>query len=236
MAELLQEKKLPLLADVRDESAEDVRVVLEPRSRSVDPVILMESLFRLTELEARISLNLNVLVGGLVPKVIGLAECLREWVDHRRVVLQRRSRYRLGQIDRRLEILGGLLIVYLDLDEVIRIIREEDEPKPALMARFELTEVQANAILDTRLRSLRKLEEMELRREFDALTAEKAELDGLLASEPAQWKSIQAQIRAVKKTFGPETKLGRRRTSLENPPDTAGVDLTAAWWSASRSR
>ncbi|MDH2310549.1 DNA topoisomerase IV subunit A [Methylobacterium brachiatum] len=228
MAELLQEKKLPLLADVRDESAEDVRVVLEPRSRTVDPVILMESLFRLTELEARIPLNLNVLVGGLVPKVIGLTECLREWVDHRRVVLQRRSRYRLGQIDRRLEILGGLLIVYLDLDEVIRIIREEDEPKPALMARFELTEVQANAILDTRLRSLRKLEEMELKRELDALTAEKAELDALLASEPAQWKTIQAQIRAVKKTFGPETKLGKRRTTLASPPDVGGIDFTAA--------
>ena len=228
MAELLQEKKLPLLADVRDESAEDVRIVLEPRSRTVDPVILMESLFRLTELEARIPLNLNVLVGGLVPKVIGLAECLREWVDHRRVVLQRRSRYRLGQIDRRLEILGGLLIVYLDLDEVIRIIREEDEPKAALMARFELTEIQANAILDTRLRSLRKLEEMELKREFDALTAEKAEIDALLASEPAQWKAIQAQIRAVKKTFGPETKLGKRRTTLASPPDVGGIDFTAA--------
>ena len=228
MAELLQEKKLPLLADVRDESAEDVRVVLEPRSRTVDPVILMESLFRLTELEARIPLNLNLLVGGLVPKVIGLTECLREWVDHRRVVLQRRSRHRLGQIDRRLEILGGLLIVYLDLDEVIRIIREEDEPKPALMARFELTEIQANAILDTRLRSLRKLEEMELKRELDALTAEKAEIDALLASEPAQWKAIQAQIRAVKKTFGPETKLGKRRTTLASPPDVGGIDFTAA--------
>lgn len=167
LADLLQEKKLPLLADVRDESAEDVRVVLEPRSRSVDPVMLMESLFRLSELEARVPLNLNVLVGGVVPRVIGLAECLREWVDHRRVVLQRRSSYRLGQIERRLEILGGLLIVYLDLDEVIRIIREEDEPKAALMARFELTELQANAILDTRLRSLRKLEEMELKREFE---------------------------------------------------------------------
>src|SRR3954453_9911895 len=201
MAELLQERKLPLLADVRDESAEDVRVVLEPRSRTVDPVILMESLFRLTELEARIPLNLNVLVGGLVPKVIGLTECLREWVDHRRVVLQRRSRHRLGQIDRRLEILGGLLIVYLDLDEVIRIIREEDEPKPALMARFELTEIQANAILDTRLRSLRKLEEMELKRELDALTKEKEGLDALLASEKEQWTLIKAQIRAVKKTF-----------------------------------
>ncbi|MEH3118736.1 MAG: DNA topoisomerase IV subunit A [Methylorubrum populi] len=228
LADLLQEKKLPLLADVRDESAEDVRVVLEPRSRSVDPVMLMESLFRLSELEARVPLNLNVLVGGVVPRVIGLAECLREWVDHRRVVLRRRSGYRLGQIERRLEILGGLLIVYLDLDEVIRIIREEDEPKAALMARFDLTEVQANAILDTRLRSLRKLEEMELRREFDELTKEKEGIEALLASEKLQWADITRQIRAVKKTFGPETKLGRRRTTLENPPDTAGIDFTAA--------
>ncbi|MFD0935755.1 DNA topoisomerase IV subunit A [Methylobacterium trifolii] len=228
MAELLQEKKLPLLADVRDESAEDVRVVLEPRSRSVDPVILMESLFRLTELEARIPLNMNVLVGGLVPKVIGLAEVLREWLDHRRVVLQRRSRHRLGQIERRLEILGGLLIVYLDLDEVIRIIREEDEPKAALMARFELTELQANAILDTRLRSLRRLEEMELKREFEALTQEKEGIEALLGSEPAQWKTVTQQIRAVKKAFGPETRLGKRRTTLQNPPDTAGIDFTAA--------
>src|ERR1700712_3581353 len=227
LAELLQERKLPLLADVRDESAEDVRVVLEPRSRSVDPVILMESLFRLTELEARIPLNMNVLVGGLVPRVISLAEALREWLDHRRVVLQRRSRYRLGQIDRRLEILGGLLIVYLDLDEVIRIIREEDEPKAALMARFELTEVQANAILDTRLRSLRKLEEMELNRELDALTKEKDGIEALLGSEKEQWKSITQQIRAVKKAFGPETAIGRRRTTLENPPDTAGIAFTA---------
>ena len=228
LADLLQEKKLPLLADVRDESAEDVRVVLEPRSRSVDPVMLMESLFRLSELEARVPLNLNVLVGGVVPRVIGLAECLREWVDHRRVVLQRRSGYRLGQIERRLEILGGLLIVYLDLDEVIRIIREEDEPRPALMARFTLTELQANAILDTRLRSLRRLEEMELKREFEGLTREKQGIEALLASEKLQWSEITKQIRAVKKTFGPETPLGKRRTSLENPPDTAGIDLTAA--------
>uniref|UniRef100_UPI0035CA1BFE DNA gyrase subunit A n=1 Tax=uncultured Methylobacterium sp. TaxID=157278 RepID=UPI0035CA1BFE len=228
LAELLQDKKLPLLADVRDESAEDVRVVLEPRSRSVDPVILMESLFRLTELEARIPLNMNVLVGGLVPRVIGLAEALREWLDHRRVVLQRRSRHRLAQIERRLEILGGLLIVYLDLDEVIRIIREEDEPKPSLMKRFELTELQANAILDTRLRSLRRLEEMELKRELSALTTEKDEIEALLGSEPAQWKSITQQIRAVKKTFGPETKVGRRRTTLEDPPDTTGIDFTSA--------
>ncbi|WP_375455861.1 DNA topoisomerase IV subunit A [uncultured Methylobacterium sp.] len=228
LAELLQEKKLPLLADVRDESAEDVRVVLEPRARNVDPVILMESLFRLTELEARVPLNMNVLVGGLVPRVIGLGEALREWLDHRRVVLQRRSRHRLGQIARRLEILGGLLIVYLDLDEVIRIIREDDEPKPALMARFALTEVQANAILDTRLRSLRRLEEMELKRELDALTKEKDGLDALLGSEAAQWKTITQQVRAVRKAFGPETKLGARRTTLQNPPDTAGIDFTAA--------
>ncbi|GEP04091.1 DNA topoisomerase IV subunit A [Methylobacterium oxalidis] len=228
LAELLQERKLPLLADVRDESAEDVRIVLEPRSRSVDPVVLMESLFRLSELEARIPLNMNVLVGGQVPRVIGLAEALRAWLDHRRVVLQRRSQYRLGQIERRLEILGGLLIVYLDLDEVIRIIREEDEPKPALIARFTLTEIQANAILDTRLRSLRKLEEMELKRELESLTAEKEGLEGLLGSEAQQWTSIKAQIRAVKKTFGPETKIGARRTTLENPPDTAGIDFTAA--------
>ncbi|RVU13211.1 DNA topoisomerase IV subunit A [Methylobacterium oryzihabitans] len=228
MAELLTERKLPLLADVRDESAEDVRVVLEPRSRSVDPVVLMESLFRLTELESRIPLNMNVLVGGLVPRVIGLSEALREWLDHRRTVLQRRSRHRLAQIERRLEILGGLLIVYLDLDRVIRIIREEDEPKAELMRAFSLTELQANAILDTRLRSLRKLEEMELKREHDALTAEKSDLDALLGSEPLQWKSITQQIRAVRKTFGPETALGRRRTTLENPPDTTGIDFSEA--------
>src|SRR5215217_8657841 len=166
VAELLQERKLPLLADVRDESAEDVRVVLEPRSRTVDPTILMESLFRLTELEARVSLNMNVLSGGKVPRVLGLAEALREWVDHRREVLLRRSRHRLGVIERRLEILRGLLIIYLDLDRVIKIIREKDEPKQELMRVYKLSELQANAILDTRLRSLRKLEEMELKREL----------------------------------------------------------------------
>ena len=149
LAELLQEKKLPLLADVRDESAEDVRVVLEPRSRSVDPVILMESLFRLTELEARIPLNMNVLVGGLVPRVIGLAEALREWLDHRRVVLQRRSRHRLGQIERRLEILNGLLIVYLDLGRGDPHHPRGGRAEARADGAFGLTEVQANAILDT---------------------------------------------------------------------------------------
>ena len=228
IAELLQERKLPLLADVRDESAEDVRVVLEPRSRTVDPQLLMESLFRLTELENRVPLNLNVLVGGTVPKVIGLAECLREWLDHRREVLQRRSRYRHGQIERRLEILAGLLIVYLDLDRVIKIIREEDEPKKELMRVFELTEIQANAILDTRLRSLRKLEEMELKREFDDLTQEKGHIEALLASEDKQWKVVGAEIRDVRKKFGQETPLGRRRTSFEDAPDTSGIDFAEA--------
>src|ERR671917_1085512 len=190
IAELLQERKLPLLADVRDESAEDVRVVLEPRSRTVDPTILMESLFRLTELEARVSLNLNVLSGGKVPRVLGLAEALREWIDHRRDVLIRRSRHRLGVIERRLEILRGLLIIYLDLDRVIKIIREKDEPKQELMRVFKLSELQANAILDTRLRSLRKLEEMELKRELAELTKEQGEIEKLIASPATQWKTV----------------------------------------------
>src|SRR3954468_23489462 len=228
IAELLQEKKLPLLADVRDESAEDVRIVFEPRSRTVDPMILMESLFRLTELESRIPMNVNVLAGGKVPKVLGLAECLWEWLNHRRGVLLRRSRHRLAAIHRRLEILGGLLIVYLDLDKVIKIIREEDEPKQELMRFFKLTEVQANAILDTRLRSLRKLEEMELKREQTALSGEKAEIEGLLDSEKIQWKTVSSEIREVRKTFGPETPLGKRRTIFADAPDTSDLDFSEA--------
>ena len=228
IAELLQERKLPLLADVRDESAEDIRIVLEPRSRTVDATILMESLFRLTELESRVPLNVNVLAGGKVPRVLGLAEALREWLDHRRVVLVRRSRHRLAAIDRRLEILRGLLIVYLDLDRVIKIIREHDEPKQELMRVFTLTELQANAILDTRLRSLRKLEEMELTRELDELTGEKADIEALLGSEAAQWKTVAWEIRAVRKTFGPDTPLGRRRTTFADAPDTSGVDFAEA--------
>src|ERR671912_760278 len=204
IAELLQERKLPLLADIRDESAEDVRILLEPRSRTVDPVILMESLFRLTELESRIPMNVNVLAGGRVPKVLGLAECLREWLDHRREVLIRRSRHRLAAIEKRLEILRGLLIVYLDLDRVIKIIREKDEPKQELMRVFRLSELQANAILDTRLRSLRKLEEMELKRELTDLTTEKEQTEGLLANPATQWKTVAWQIREVKKSFGPD--------------------------------
>ena len=228
IAELLNDKKLPLVADLRDESAEDIRIVIEPRARNVDPNLMMESLFRLSELEARISMNMNVLTGGLVPRVLGLAEALRAWLDHRREVLQRRSRFRLGQIDKRLEILRGLLIVYLDLDRVIKIIREEDEPKIELMKVFDLTEIQANAILDTRLRALRKLEEMQLKTELDELTKEKSQIEDLLASEATQWKTIAWDIRQVKKTFGPETAIGKRRTDFADMPETADIDLTQA--------
>ena len=228
IAELLTDKKLPLLADVRDESAEDIRIVLEPRSRTVDAEILMESLFKLTELESRISMNMNVLTAGLVPRVLGLADVLREWLGHRRVVLERRSRFRLGQIDKRLEILRGLLIVYLDLDKVIKIIREEDEPKVELMRYFELNDVQADAILNTRLRSLRKLEEMELKREFEALSLEKSEVEALLGSPDKQWKVVSAQIREVKKSFSQDTALGKRRSTFADAPDVGDIDLTEA--------
>ncbi len=228
IAELLNDRKLPLVADLRDESAEDIRIVIEPRARNVDANLMMESLFRLSELEARIPMNMNVLTGGLVPRVLGLAEALRAWLDHRREVLQRRSRFRLGQIDRRLEILRGLLIVYLDLDRVIKIIREEDEPKLELMKVFDLSEIQANAILDTRLRALRKLEEMQLKTELDELTKEKSQIEDLLASEATQWKTIAWDIRQVKKSFGPETAIGKRRTDFADMPDTADIDLTQA--------
>ncbi|KQS96687.1 MULTISPECIES: DNA topoisomerase IV subunit A [unclassified Rhizobium] len=224
IAELLIARKLPLLEDVRDESAEDVRLVLVPKSRSVDPTILMESLFKLSELENRIPLNMNVLSMGRVPKVMALNEVLLEWLDHRREVLQRRSRFRLAAIDRRLEILGGYLVAYLNLDEVIRIIREEDEPKPALMARFTLTDLQAESILNMRLRSLRKLEEFEIQTEFDALSKEKTEIETLLASDDKQWQTVAWEIGEVKKKFAKATELGKRRTLFSNAPE---ADLEA---------
>jgi len=228
IAELLIAKKLPLLDDVRDESADDVRLVLEPKSRSVDPAILMESLFRLTELEVRVSLNMNVLSRGVVPKVMALGDVLREWLDHRRVVLVRRSEFRLGQIRKRLEILDGYLIAYLNLDEVIRIIREEDEPKAELMRAFGLNDVQAEAILNMRLRNLRKLEEFELRTEHKSLSEERDQIEGLLASEEKQWQTVAWQIREVRKAFGPDTTVGRRRTSFAAAPDHAVADLQTA--------
>jgi topoisomerase-4 subunit A len=219
VAELLDQKKLPLVGDIRDESAEDVRIVIEPKSKNVDPALMMESLFRLTELENKIPLNLNVLIKGRVPKVVGLAECLREWLDHLRDVLIRRSNYRKAQIEHRLEVLGGLLIAYLNIDEVIRIIRTEDEPKPALMKAFKLTEVQVEAILNMRLRSLRKLEEMEIRTEDKNLRAELKGINAVLASEPEQWKKVAEQVGKVRDMFGPKTPLGKRRTTFADAPE-----------------
>ncbi|WJR81350.1 DNA topoisomerase IV subunit A [Bradyrhizobium sp. NP1] len=220
IAELLNDKKLPLVGDIRDESAEDVRVVIEPKSRSVDPELMMESLFRLTELETRIPLNLNVLIkGGRVPQVLGLAEALREWLDHLRDVLVRRSNYRKTQIEHRLEVLGGYLIAYLNLDKVIKIIRTEDEPKPVLMKTFKLTDIQADSILNMRLRNLRKLEEMEIRTEDKNLRGELKGIKALLGSEAEQWTKVGEQVKKVRDMFGPKTPLGKRRTTFADAPE-----------------
>ena len=226
IAELINERKLPLLADMRDESAEDVRIVLEPRSRSVDPTLLMESLFKLTELEARVPLNMNVLLRGRIPKVVGLAEVLGEWLTHRREVLLRRSRHRLSEIEHRLEVLGGYLVAYLNIDKVIKIIRKENEPKPVLMKTFKLSDIQADAILNMRLRNLRRLEEMEIRQEDRTLCAEKKGTDELLRSEKQQWQRIAEQVRKVRDMFGGKTPVGKRRTSFAQAPahDEAAIE------------
>jgi topoisomerase-4 subunit A len=228
LAELISERKLPLVADVRDESAEDVRIVIEPRARNVEPALMMETLFKLSELETRFSVNMNVLVDGVAPRVVSLDEALRQWLDHRRTVLERRSRHRLAAIIRRLEVLAGMIVVFLNLDEVIRIIREEDDAKAELKAKFSLSDLQVDYILDTRLRALRKLEEMELRKEHAELGKEQKEIEGLLADEQKQWKVITTQIRDLKKTFSAQTPFGRRRTTFEDPPQTADIDLTEA--------
>lgn len=226
MAELFNDKKLPLVAEFRDESTEDVRVVIEPKSRTVDPSILMESLFKLTELESRIPLNMNVLSKGKVPKVMDLAEVLKEWLDHRREVLIRRSKHRLAQIDHRLEVLGGFLIAYLNLDKVIKIVRNEDEPKPVLIKAFKLSDVQADAILNMRLRNLRKLEEMEIKHENKDLREEKAGLEKLIRSEKEQWKTVAGQITEVRDAFSQKTPLGKRRTDFAEAPqhDEAAIE------------
>src|SRR5450631_891675 len=187
IAELLNDKKLPLVAYIRDESAEDIRVVIEPRARTADPVMMMEQLFKLTELESRFPLNMNVLAGGVVPRVVSLKEALQQWLDHRRDVLLRRSRHRQAGIAHRLEVLAGMLIVFLNLDRVIAIIREADDPKQELKASFDLSDVQAIYILDTRLRGVRRLGEMQLRRENGDLVKEKREIEELLGGEPKQW-------------------------------------------------
>ena len=219
LAELINEKKLPLVADVRDESAGDIRLVIEPRSRTVDAGLLMESLFKLSELESRIPLNMNVLVRGRIPRVVGLAEALTEWLAHRREVLLRRSRFRLAQIEHRLVVLGGYLVAYLNLDKVIKIIRNQDEPKPVLMKTFKLSDVQADAILNMRLRNLRKLEEIEIKTEDRELRAERKSLKELISSEKEQWKKVAEEINAVRTKFSPKTALGKRRTAFAEAPE-----------------
>ncbi|MEL6584112.1 MAG: DNA topoisomerase IV subunit A [Pseudomonadota bacterium] len=249
IADLITAKKLPILADVRDESAEDIRIVLEPRAKTVDPAMLMEALFKTSDLEVRVSLNMNVLIDGRTPQVCGLREVLRAWLDHQRDVLLRRSRHRLEKIDHRLEVLEGYIIAFLNLDRVIEIIRNEDEPKPVMIAEFELTDTQAEAILNMRLRSLRKLEEMELRRERDDLYVERADLEDLLGSDELQWTRISddlkktreafgapralrgltsaAEIAAAKAKYGEDYPLGARRTGFGEAAAVAEVSYEA---------
>ncbi|MBX6742911.1 MAG: DNA topoisomerase IV subunit A, partial [Acetobacteraceae bacterium] len=226
IAQLMEERKLPLLGDIRDESTDKVRLVLEPKSRTVDPAVLMETLFRATALESRFSLNMNVLDADRTPRVMGLKEVLRAWLDHRHVVLVRRTEHRLAAIARRLEILDGYLVVYLNLDEVIRIVREEDEPKAVLMQTFSLTELQADSILNMRLRALRKLEEMEIRKEHKKLSAEQKKLQGLMKSEAKRWEVIAEELEETRAKFG-DGPLGARRTETGRILPAVLVDETA---------
>jgi topoisomerase-4 subunit A len=225
IAELMHNRKLQLLDDIHDESTTEVRLVLVPKSRNVDPDHLMESLFRQTDLETRISLNMNVLDGGLVPRVMDLREVLQAFLDHRHDVLVRRSKHRLGKIEQRLEMLDGLLIAYLNIDEVIRIIREEDDPKAELIKTFKLSDMQAEAILNMRLRHLRKLEEMEIRNEHAALTQERKDINKLLKDADLRWKRIAGEIGDIRKAYGPATPLGRRRTELGAAPSAVVIPL-----------
>ncbi|HXE03686.1 MAG TPA: DNA gyrase subunit A, partial [Methyloceanibacter sp.] len=226
IAQLLEERKLPLLADIRDESTDQVRIVIEPKTRNVDPVVLMESLFRATELETRVPLNMNVLDGQGVPRVMDLKEVLQSFLDHRREVLQRVTRFRLAEIARRTEVLKGQMIVYLNLDEVIRIIREHDDAKERMVKRWRLSEIQVEAILNTRLRALRKLEEMEIKRELAALGVEDKELTALLDDAKKQWKAISTELADIRKAFGAGA-LGKRRTRIGQPPAAVDVPVEA---------
>ncbi len=224
LADLIESKKTAFLADVRDESAEDIRVVLEPRSRAIEPEVMMENLFKLSELENRFSLNLNVLHKG-APQVMGLKQVLKAYLDHRREVVNRRAAFRLDKIEKRLHLLDGYLIAYLNIDEVIRIIREEDEPKQVMMTRFGITDIQAEAILNLRLRALRKLEEFEIRKERDNLGEERADIVAMLGSEARQWTKVKKELRAAREIFDPSTELGRRRADFGTAPE---IDLDAA--------
>ena len=227
VAELLNARKLPILNDIRDESTDQVRIVIEPKNRTVEPEMLMEQLFKHTDLETRFGLNMNVLDADLTPRVMNLRDVLQAYLDHRQVVLVRRSKHRLEKIERRLEILGGFLIAFLNLDEIIRIIREEDDAKKLMMKKFDLTEVQAEAILNMRLRQLRRLEEVEIKKENKDLTAERKDLKALLKDTKRQWKVIAGEITALKKKFGPKTELGCRRTEIGKPPTAVVVPLEA---------
>ncbi len=227
IAELVIAKKLPILADVRDESTDEVRIVLEPKSRAVEAEMLMEQLFRQTELETRVPLNLNVLDADNTPGVMPLRDALKAFLEHRMVVLKRRAKHRLAKIELRLEILDGLKIAYRNLDRIIKIIRREDEPKPKLMKTFRLSDVQAEAILNMRLRQLRKLEEKEIEKEHAALSAEAKTLRGLLKDQNKRWKAIAADIAEIRKQFSPKTPLGRRRTEIGEPPTAVVVPLEA---------
>jgi topoisomerase-4 subunit A len=225
MADLLNEKKLPLLGDLRDESAEDVRLILEPRNRSIEPEVLMEQMFRTTDLETRVGLNMNVLDANMVPQVMNLRDVLRSFLEHREDVLVRRTTHRLGKIAHRLEVLEGYLIAYLNIDEVIRIIREEDEPKPVMIKKWELTDVQAEAILNMRLRALRRLEEFAIREEYTKLTAEQIDLNALLKDKKKREAIISEQIKDIRARFGKKTELGARRTDISDAPDEIVVPL-----------
>ena len=227
IAELMETRKLPFLADIRDESTDDVRIVLEPKSRGVEPAMLMEQLYRQTDLEVRFGLNLNVLCADGVPRVQGLREVLQAYLDYRQVVLVRRCKFRVGKINHRLEVLDGYLIAYLNLDEVIKVIRSKDEPKPVLMKRFKLTDTQAEAILNMRLRSLRKLEEMEIKTEHDGLSKDLKSLNALLRDPKKQWAAIGDQLKDTKKAFGQSTPLGKRRTELGAAPTAVVVPIEA---------
>jgi topoisomerase IV subunit A len=227
VAALLEERKLPLLADIRDESTEEVRLILEPKNRNVDADVLMEQLFRLTELETRVPLNLNVVDALGVPRVMNLKEALQAFLDHRREVLQRRSRHRLAAVARRMEILRGLVIVYVNLDEIIHIIREADDPKAEMMARWGLTEVQVEAILNMRLRALRRLEEIAIQKELASLGSEASGLEALLGSERRQWRALAKEVAATRAEFGGDTLLGRRRTLIGAAPATVEIPAAA---------
>ena len=227
IASLINDKKLPILADVRDESDEAVRIVLEPRARTVDAQVMMDGLFRLTDLETRVPLNLNVLDKERTPRVMSLAEALVAWVDHQFVVLDRRTRHRLGKIADRIELLDGYLVAYLNLDRVIEIIRTEDEPKAVMIAEFGLTDRQAEAILNMRLRSLRRLEEFEIRKERDQLDAERVTLEALLADPKKQKARMKRDLKRIRDRYGPETLLGKRRTDVEEAAPTRDIPLEA---------